>query len=619
MKLFSLLIGINDYKNPKISNLNGCLNDIENITSFLTKNFSSTDLEITTLLNDEATYQNIIDSFRNNITKKAQKGDTVLFYYSGHGSRQVSAPEFGQFFSETFDETIVCHDSRTDETPDLADKEIAVLINDVAKKETKVIFILDSCHSGSATRDSFAKKENIVYRQATDNFTPRKLETYIDGYYSELVKTNKFNIPRSKHILFSACDKRELAKETENQTGLFSQTLLEVINTNKHLSYSELFVNVRKQILKYDIDQCPQLEAYEGFDPNTEFLTGLPIENQKYHEVFYNPTIQKWQVDIGALNKLSTNPEKPSNFEIFEYNENKFELKATVNSLEVLIDKTYLNMPKLQFNTNNQYFAKSLSIPEIPFYIKISAEKEIINLFNSSTPKELNFNFDEEIENSKYHIIAKNGEIELFTNYPKTKLVRKVTGYDKNRCINHIIEILIKIKNWERAIEIHNPYTEITSSDFELNIYDNNNQKIAFDGEKFESIFNGDPLKLILKAKNKSTNELNFNLIYFSDSFGIHSLTNNITSLPKTEEITLWGTNENDFFFLPETKTESIDIFKLFVSNKPIDTFAVTQSPIEDIGKTINLNTKDIGSFSIKKPLKTDDWTIKTLEIFLHK
>jgi len=561
MKLFSLLIGINDYKNPKISNLNGCLNDIENITSFLTKNFSSTDLEITTLLNDEATYQNIIDSFRNNITKKAQKGDTVLFYYSGHGSRQVSAPEFGQFFSETFDETIVCHDSRTDETPDLADKEIAVLINDVAKKETKVIFILDSCHSGSATRDSFAKKENIVYRQATDNFTPRKLETYIDGYYSELVKTNKFNIPRSKHILFSACDKRELAKETENQTGLFSQTLLEVINTNKHLSYSELFVNVRKQILKYDIDQCP----------------------------------------------------------IFEYNENKFELKATVNSLEVLIDKTYLNMPKLQFNTNNQYFAKSLSIPEIPFYIKISAEKEIINLFNSSTPKELNFNFDEEIENSKYHIIAKNGEIELFTNYPKTKLVRKVTGYDKNRCINHIIEILIKIKNWERAIEIHNPYTEITSSDFELNIYDNNNQKIAFDGEKFESIFNGDPLKLILKAKNKSTNELNFNLIYFSDSFGIHSLTNNITSLPKTEEITLWGTNENDFFFLPETKTESIDIFKLFVSNKPIDTFAVTQSPIEDIGKTINLNTKDIGSFSIKKPLKTDDWTIKTLEIFLHK
>ena len=83
--------------------------------------------------------------------------------------------------------------------------------------------------------------------------------------------------------------------------------------------------------------------------------------------------------------------------------------------------------------------------------------------------------------------------------------------------------------------------------------------------------------------------------------------------------MTLWGTNENDYFFLPETKNQSIDVFKLIISTEPTDTFDIAQNPVEDIGKTRELNTRDIGSIAFNKPINTNDWTTKILEIHIHK
>ena len=47
----------------------------------------------------------------------------------------------------------MCFDSRSPGSWDLADKEIAKLIGDVAAKGPHVAVILDCCHSGSGTRE----------------------------------------------------------------------------------------------------------------------------------------------------------------------------------------------------------------------------------------------------------------------------------------------------------------------------------------------------------------------------------------------------------------------------------------------------------------------------------
>ena len=50
-------------------------------------------------------------------------------------------------------QTLVCADSRRAGVPDLADKELSVLLDDVAARGPHVLVVLDCCHSGGGTRD----------------------------------------------------------------------------------------------------------------------------------------------------------------------------------------------------------------------------------------------------------------------------------------------------------------------------------------------------------------------------------------------------------------------------------------------------------------------------------
>src|SRR5207253_1764991 len=103
------------------------------------------------LIDQQATRQAVIDGFRAHLGR-ARAGDVVLFYYSGHGSQEGAPPEFWRFEPDRLDETLVCWDSRMPGRFDLADKELAQLIAEVAEPGPHVLVVLDCCHSGSGTR-----------------------------------------------------------------------------------------------------------------------------------------------------------------------------------------------------------------------------------------------------------------------------------------------------------------------------------------------------------------------------------------------------------------------------------------------------------------------------------
>jgi len=96
-KLYALMVGINKYP-PGVGSLNGCVNDVNHYHDYLVENFKHRfDLQIELLKNSDAARKNIIHLFRHHLGKAGQN-DVVLFQYCGHGSREISAAEFKEYF-----------------------------------------------------------------------------------------------------------------------------------------------------------------------------------------------------------------------------------------------------------------------------------------------------------------------------------------------------------------------------------------------------------------------------------------------------------------------------------------------------------------------------------------
>ena len=114
--LYALLIGINTYQNyPKQLFLTACHNDVHAMIkllneSFIQQQFSALHIH-PPLLDNKATKQSIIQAFQKHFAL-AQKGDTVLFYFSGHGIREktnIAAFNYGELDDAI--NSLVCYDS----------------------------------------------------------------------------------------------------------------------------------------------------------------------------------------------------------------------------------------------------------------------------------------------------------------------------------------------------------------------------------------------------------------------------------------------------------------------------------------------------------------------------
>ena len=79
---WALIIGIDKYQNVK--KLNYAVDDAESIKEILEDSFQFPSGNISILINEEATKQNILKSF-SEITKNAKSNDRVLVFFAGHG------------------------------------------------------------------------------------------------------------------------------------------------------------------------------------------------------------------------------------------------------------------------------------------------------------------------------------------------------------------------------------------------------------------------------------------------------------------------------------------------------------------------------------------------------
>ena len=247
----ALLIGINRYS--AVPSLQGSVNDVETMREILISRYGFEARNIT-MLTDEAATRAAMMAALEKLVDDTGPADTVYLHYSGHGSQveDLSGDE-----ADHLDETLVPQDGRSGRVRDIVDDELAAIL--ARLKAKSAIIVLDSCHSGTATRALDIRARSVPQDQRID-------------LYKEATHTRAI-VPAmsSRFVVLSATAKSEEALDGPIEgryQGFFTHALARSLSTAPAgATLSEVFAGVGRELarLQAQVGRVsmpePQLEA----------------------------------------------------------------------------------------------------------------------------------------------------------------------------------------------------------------------------------------------------------------------------------------------------------------------------------------------------------------------
>lgn len=264
----ALLIGINYIGTENA--LAGCINDITNISNVLTNRCGYNKNDVTVLTEKSSmhpTRQNIEDKIKA-LSLNCKSGDTLFFYYSGHGSE--IADKSGDE-SDGKDGVLVPLDYTTKGV--ITDDWLFTNLAAVLPVGVTLWAFTDCCHSGTM----FDLQYNFECRSAYKNGAIRKNIEYVPSQWSDQYNfsNEKNKLTTGDVYMFSGCLDPQTSADAfiRNQSqGAFTACLLEFIDKNssksadgstKFNSGSKKIIDVLKEVncrlIINGFDQRPQL------------------------------------------------------------------------------------------------------------------------------------------------------------------------------------------------------------------------------------------------------------------------------------------------------------------------------------------------------------------------
>ncbi len=364
--IYALLVGINNYQDPKIPDLGGCVGDSQRIQAFLQTFTQQRSIGFAyKFLHNQAAHREALLSELSTFFSKAGPEDIALFYFSGHGSYELS-PSDPHFYLDNggpTHETICPYDSNYERGEakvwDIADKELRLLIHRIGSQNQgeqgpEVITIFDSCHSGSATRHKFVPGTS---KEKNPDSPPslRPVDSFIQGVFIH----GKYALPPKdegpRRIHFAACSHNERAWEgrliengKETRSGYFTRALLDALQkTQTEISYQNLqHACISAVHNRWKIDtQHPRIDVSGGISLHQNFL--IPSRQSQYprggnsHLHFFNFQQNKegeWTVNIGAVHGMQT--QKKASFNIYKSVQDGGDFIGTASTRRILLNES---------------------------------------------------------------------------------------------------------------------------------------------------------------------------------------------------------------------------------------------------------------------------------------
>lgn len=269
------LVGINDYAPVGAGgpDLRGCVNDVRDMAHTLNVLgvVAAAPATMRIITDARATRAAILDGFKW-LVAGAKRGDVLIFHYSGHGS-QIA--DVGGEELDGRDETICPHDYAT--AGMIKDDDFRTLLTGLPAG-VNLDVILDSCHSGTGTRE-LAALTTVPEEQAV---AYRYVEPPVDwGYFLEadptlprrgIFKSNDATglrqavvVPKLNHVLWAGCRDNQTSAEAPVGgvwRGAFTYCFCQALRrAGTTITRRRLDALVSADLSKMGHSQVPQLEG----------------------------------------------------------------------------------------------------------------------------------------------------------------------------------------------------------------------------------------------------------------------------------------------------------------------------------------------------------------------
>ena len=559
-RVFALLVGINEYPNPR-HHLEGCIRDIKNVQSYLDVfcQDNNYDFDALVLKDNEATREGIIKGFKHFET--AEETDICFFMYSGHGSRCLAPPELKHFEADGYLETVVCYDSRNEGGKDLIDKEISWLIWNVTKNKNGLHFlvIMDCCYSGTLTRTQFGLDDFSLPKEIKGRINYRSIKEFLgfEDYFEE--NESLFSSPVGRHVLLSAARDNQTAKEVfinKKRHGIFTYCILDTLKKNRgQIPYSNLIRQVNLRIRNFVSNQSPQLESIISKDKDYYFLSTRHKPRARQYLITWDKEHEEWHLNAGTIHGIPANPKlAPTTFLLPEVFEEAEVTKVFANYAVVNLEGNY--------DTKKVYKSELINLGDSATSIGFAKENEItgVEIIKSEIKIRKGYHFEivEDSSDALYFINAKEGSLFL-TYYPSrdeventiSPLFPKVNGYNRSSAIQFLNDIETFLQ-WIKRLEIRNPSTYLREEEIDIHLFrisekgnlqeNAKNEMINWKQQPIDFIYNEDngtwsEPRFRLKIQNKGFRKIWVSLCYFSSDFSINNHLLGIQELNPDESV----------------------------------------------------------------------------------
>ena len=244
LRRLALLVGVGDYEHPSIDDLDGPPNDVRRIYHLLTDHdgYGFPRENVCVLLNEQATTARFKEMFARSLVSRAKENDVAVVFFAGHGSRKldVNGDESGRW-----DSTLMLHDARTEGIGDLVDDEFNQMLVQLYQKTNQIVVMMDSCHSGTATRGGSGYVARYQAPEGDDANAPPGLDGDDAGWIP-------VSMPEAVMMAAAADDSTALEKDGR---GLFTEALWQVMSqandSDRPLTYAQLARQVPQLLAAY--------------------------------------------------------------------------------------------------------------------------------------------------------------------------------------------------------------------------------------------------------------------------------------------------------------------------------------------------------------------------------
>jgi hypothetical protein len=240
------LVGINYIGTP--NRLNGCINDTVLISTLLQTQFGYDAANISFMTDDTSvkpTRANILNAFTK-LLSEAQSGDSLFFFYSGHGTQKNNSNNPNP--ADKIDECIYPIDGKI-----ITDIELKRIVDANLKQGVTLSVIFDSCFSGTVM--------NLRYNYLNGNAGDQLV---VDTYAAET---------RGNVVCISGCKDAQTSSDAfleGNFNGALTWAMTKTITTaaadEQPLSWNQMMSSVRTLLTASNFTQIAQFSSGKAID-----------------------------------------------------------------------------------------------------------------------------------------------------------------------------------------------------------------------------------------------------------------------------------------------------------------------------------------------------------------